>query len=410
MAIAGLRGTGDFGADERPKDFREGILRMRPNGNAPIFALTSKAKTRSVTDPEFFWWAETDNNVRLQVNGALAAGDTTVVVDSADPTSTTMDAQYGSALNLKEGDILQVEKTEAAAMDNELLLVTGVTSATTFTVTRGFAGSTAAAIADDAFLTLIGSAYAEGTGAPAAASRNPAQFTNKCQIFKDTYELTGTTVETEFRTGNPWSEDKMRKMFDHSRSIEWAILYGRLSETSATINGKPLRTMGGLRTFIPASRTTIFSVAVTTATFLDAVYKAFDFESDAGDERIALVGNGALNALNKIVNADANVNVQFEGPVSVYGMSLRKWVLPQGTLFLRSHPLLNQHPRYTNSAFILDFSALRYVHMRNRDTKVKDDVQNKDEDVRRGFIMTDCSIQVDHGGLTQAYLGNITAA
>ena len=47
-AIAGLRGTGDFGTDERPKDFREGILRLRPNGNAPIFALTKKKKSRTI--------------------------------------------------------------------------------------------------------------------------------------------------------------------------------------------------------------------------------------------------------------------------------------------------------------------------------------------------------------------------
>ena len=109
-AVAGLRGTGDFGTDERPKSFREGILRIRPNGNAPIFALTSKAKKeKGVTDPQFFWWDETDVNVRLQVNGALSAVATTVTVDSVDPTSTTLDAQYGTATNLKEGDVLQVE-------------------------------------------------------------------------------------------------------------------------------------------------------------------------------------------------------------------------------------------------------------------------------------------------------------
>jgi hypothetical protein len=49
--IAGLRGTGDWGTDERPKSFREGILRFNPNGTAPIFALSSKAKKRTVTDP-----------------------------------------------------------------------------------------------------------------------------------------------------------------------------------------------------------------------------------------------------------------------------------------------------------------------------------------------------------------------
>ena len=45
MAILGLRGTGDWGTDERPKNFRESILWMEPNGNAPLTALLSKARS-----------------------------------------------------------------------------------------------------------------------------------------------------------------------------------------------------------------------------------------------------------------------------------------------------------------------------------------------------------------------------
>ena len=45
--VAGLRGSGDWGTDERPKNFREGILRFNPRGTAPIFALTSKAGSKS---------------------------------------------------------------------------------------------------------------------------------------------------------------------------------------------------------------------------------------------------------------------------------------------------------------------------------------------------------------------------
>ena len=43
QAIAGLRGSGDFATDERPKDFREMILFRRPNGQAPLTALLSRA-------------------------------------------------------------------------------------------------------------------------------------------------------------------------------------------------------------------------------------------------------------------------------------------------------------------------------------------------------------------------------
>jgi hypothetical protein len=168
MAVAGLRGTGDFGTDERPKNFRQGILRYNPNGTAPIFALTSKAKKRTTNDPEFAWWAEGNLLVRLHVNGALGSGDTVVTVDSADPTSTTMTANWGTASNLKNGDVILVEPAaDNATFNHELLEVDSVVSDTQFVVRRGAGGTTAASIANGANLTLIGSAYAEGTGAPA---------------------------------------------------------------------------------------------------------------------------------------------------------------------------------------------------------------------------------------------------
>src|SRR6478672_4460864 len=158
MAVAGLRGTGDFGTDERPKNFRQGILRYNPNGTAPIFALTSKAKKRTTNDPEFAWWAEGNLLVRLHVNGALGSGDTVVTVDSADPTSTTMTANWGTASNLKNGDIILVEPSaDNATFNHELLEVDSVVSDTQFVVRRGAGGTTAASIANGANLTLIGS-------------------------------------------------------------------------------------------------------------------------------------------------------------------------------------------------------------------------------------------------------------
>lgn len=406
-AVAGLRATGDFGTDERPKDFREMILWRNPKGTAPIFALTARAKKRVTTDPEFKWWNEPNDNVRLQVNGEHASGVTTITIDSSDPDATNFERVWGTGLHLKQGDLLIVEKTETSTYDNEIMEVVTPVSATQFIVKRGVAGTTAATIADDSYLTLIGSAYAEGTDAPSATSRNPIQFYNYCQIFKDTYELSKTADKTKTRTGDAWSNDKKRKTFDHARNIEWAILLGARYETTGD-NGKPKRYMGGLRTFIPAANQTIFGVNITVNTFLDAVYPVFDYDTPAGDERIAFCGNGALNALNKAIQADANSDINFEGPVEVFGMNFRKFVMPQGTLYLKTHPLLNRHSKWTKSMYVMDFDAIRYVHMADRDTKPTDDVQTKSEDVRRGFYQTECSLQVDYGGLTMAYLGNIT--
>jgi hypothetical protein len=59
---------------------------------------------------------------------------------------------------------------------------------------------------------------------------------------------------------------------------------------------------------------------------------------------------------------------------------------------------------------ILDFSSIKYVYLKGRDTKTQDDVQNRDEDVRRGFVQTECSLMLDRAGLTCAYVGNVVAA
>lgn len=410
-AVAGLRGTGDWATDERPKNFREFILFRNPNGTAPIFGLMAKVKKESVDDPEFNWWDEPNDLVRLTVNGALGTGDTTVVINSTDPTIGS-DVPWGVARHLKAGDILLVEPAaDAVAFANEYIEVVSVSSDTSFTVLRGAAGSTAAAIGNGASLLLMGSSYAEGTGAPRAASRNPIKYNNLCQIFKDTYEITGTAEQTRTRTGDPVKNDRKRKSFDHARAIELALLYGRKSETTGD-NGKPKRTMDGLRRFIPASNTTVFTAAYDLNAFLDAIAKPFDWDSEAGDTRIAFTGNTGLNFLNKKImsgSGQSALNVNMDSSATLYGMNFTKFKVPQGTLLLKTHPLLNRHPLYRNSMFILDFSCITWRPMRGRDTKMKDDVQNKDEDLRRGYWQTEAGVEVSMGGLTMAYIGGLNA-
>jgi hypothetical protein len=408
MAVLGLRGTGDMGTDERPKDFREMILFRNPEGDAPIFALTSKTRKRVVSDPEYSWWDEPQDLVRLQVagSGVNDATSTLVTVDSADPDASNASRTYGTASHLKPGDLLLCETTDGSSYAQEIVEVVQVISDTQFVISRGAAGSTPAAIPNDTFLTLIGSAYPEGTPAPQAVSRNPIKYTNKTQIFKDTYELTGTIQATTMRTGEPWSNDKKRKMFDHSRAIELSMLFGKQSEVTG-YNGKPKRTMGGIRSQIPASNQYVYSGGTTVFNLMDEVSKVFNYVTPAGNERAAFVGNGALNAINKIIAADGNGDIQWKGMEKVYGMNFRELVFPQGRLLLKTHPLLSRFSTYTNSMFILDMASITYVTLKGRDTKVKDDVQDADEDVRRGFIQTECSVEVDRGGVTCAYIGNI---
>ena len=407
-AVAGLRGTGDWATDERPKNFREYILWRNPNGTAPLFALTAKMKKETVDDPEFSWWDEPNDLVRLQVNGAVGntAVETTIVVDSADPSTSSPTLAWGLATHLKPGDLLMVEpSSDNATFNHEVIKVTNVISTTTFQVQRAAAGTTIGNIANDAWLVKIGSAYAEGTGAPDSTSRNPMKYSNYTQIFKDTYELTKTAAATKVRTGDPLANEKKRKGFDHARDIEMALLFGRKSETTGP-NGKPLRTFGGIRSFIGSATTTVLTNGYTLNTVLDAVTPVFDFDTEAGDTRIVFAGNIALNRFNTLIQGQTSAaRVNFQGLSKVYGMNFNEYVIPQGRLLIKTHPLLNRHSLYRNSIFIVDPSAIKYRPLKGRDTKFEDNIQTKGEDVIRGQWLTEFGIEVRYGGLTCGYIG-----
>jgi hypothetical protein len=394
MAFIGLRGTGDWGTDERPKNFRETILWRQPNGQAPLTALMSKMGDESTDDPEFAWWEEEMNTIRVLETTGL----------SSNTGSTTLTASGGGLYNLVPGDLLLVEKADQSTYDNEIIEVSAVASDTSATVVRAAAGTTAAAIAATTYLTKIGNVYEEGSVAPSASMRNPTKFYNYTQIFKTSYKITETAKKTRARTGDPLKNDKKRKMFDHSIAMEWAFLFGRRHETTGT-GGKPKRYTGGLRSML-SSNVTVFSTTPTEDTFLNAIYPVFNYNSGAGDERLVLAGNGALNTLNKLAKNSTSSRVNFDQVVRLYGMSLQRWILPQGTIYVKSHPLLNNHARYTNSMFVIDPSALKYRYL--RDTTFKDNVQANDEDVQRGYWLTECGLEVQHEK-TMAYVGNFVA-
>jgi hypothetical protein len=391
MAFAGLRGTGDWATDERPKNFRETILWRQPNGQAPITGLLSKMSEERVDDPEFNWWEEELTAVRLIVNGAIPTTTNTVFIVSA------------NALMLVPGDVLLVENAAAdlASSPFEIVQVNGVASDTTFDVVRARAGTTAAAIINGAGLTRIGTVFAEGTTSPNTSHRNPTKKTNYTQIFKKAYEITRTAAKTRTRTGDPVKNDKKRKMFDNSVDMEFAFLFSKPIEyPTGGSNGKPLRYTGGLRHFI-TSNVTVFTTTPTETTFLNAVQPVFDFDGGGGNERLMFCGNGALTSLNKL--AKAGMQVRVDSVVRLYGMELQKWIVPQGTFLMRSHPLMNTHARYTNSIFVIDPTAMKYRYI--DDIKFQDDIQANDSDTRKGQWIGECGLEFRHER-TMAYLGN----
>lgn len=399
-AIAGLRGTGDWGANERPTNFRDTILWLDPNGDSPLTALLSKMRSENVDDPQFQWWEETLTSVRilLGTNGDDGTHTTfTVAAYSAPGVS-------DGALSLVAGDLLLVEDNTG---QSEIVQVASTPSAdTTMVVTRGAAGSSVIHIPDASTLLKIGSAFAEGTGAPPATSANPTMLTNYCQIFKTTYDITETARRTYARTGDLLKNERKRKMFTHSRDLEWAFMFGRPYLGTGS-NGKPQRYTGGLNNFIQTNRT-VFSGTTgasgwNTDNVIQLLAQVFNYNGEgSGNQRLVFCGNGFLTKLNLLVKDDTNSRINFEGSIKVYGMELTKVTVPQGSFFIRSHPLMNTHPVYTNSAFVINPRGLIYRYV--RDTTFKDGIQPPDSDSLEGQWLTEAGLEVHHEN-TMLYFG-----
>ena len=392
MAFAGMRGTGDWGSEERPTNFREMILFSNPNGRAPLFAFMAKMKKESTDDPEINWWDEQNQIVRVACNYSTGydSSDNTIEIDSG-------------GLALKAGDILQIEEgAESATYAYEHARVSSVTDDDTIVLVRGISGTTKGNITDNTYLTKIGSAYEEGTTSPDGTSRNPTKHTNYCQIFKTAVEITNTADKTNARTGDAWKNDKLRKAFDHSVAIELALMFGVANESTGS-GSKPIRYMGGLRNFI-STNNKVYTTSPTEDDLLDTIHPVFDYDGGgAGDERLVLAGNGFLNNLNRLARNSSSSRINFQGVFKEYGMNLQKWILPQGVLGVRTHPLMNTHSLFKNSAFILNPKGLIWRPL--RDTKFMDNIQANDKDSRKGQWLTESTLEVQHEN-TMAYLGN----
>lgn len=411
VSIQGLRGTGDYTADERPKDFRESILWLSPNGDSPLTALMSKMGSEATTDPEFYWFEEEEVHKRLLTHGTLIAAATTTLTVVAGG-----GAVSAGALACVPGDLFMVMNPTGIVGAEEIVMVTTApTLDTALVVARGQRGTTQADIAAGSLLVKVGTAFGEGTNAARSTLKNPIRLDNYTQIFKTSYELTNTDKATKKRTGDSEANDKKRKMFDHATSMEYAYLFGRKFLDTDSENGKPRRTTQGLLRFLTSNKTEFVTATPTGIqavwnedNFIERLEPCFNVKgAGIGNERIVFCGNGALTEINKLVTASGkNTRITYDGIASFYGMKLQRWIIPQGTIYLYSHPLFNQDPVLRYSLVGINPGALKDRPLRK--TKMEDNIQTPGQDAKKGQWITESGLEVHHEK-SMFYMSNVGA-
>lgn len=378
-SITGMRGTGEFSTDFRPKNYRELFTLLEPNGNAPLNALLSMGSSESTNDPEYKNFRDELPDRTLQVNGAIASTSTgTITIDAGDDNKFAV-----------KGSIIVNSET------GEVMLVTADTASTTLTVSRNIGGTTFQ-IADNALLFIAGFAASEGADTPTAISFDATVASNYTQIFRTAFAVSNTLRSTYLRTGDKLEESMTKALKLHMSDIERAMFFGKKHELNGS-SSQPTRFTGGLIN----SLSTVVDVATSYATYggssagqmteegFDSLLISTIFKYGS-KQKIAFVGETVANQLQQIGKARWQPT-QLDG---TYGLSLTRYNTFAGDLLVHLHPQFRQIPGMKSAMVIIDFPYLNYRYLEGRDTQLLENRQSPGADSVTHEYLTECGLEL----------------
>jgi len=343
-AIAGMRGTGSWGSDERPKNYRELLLRLFPHDKAPLMAIMSKLKEESVDDPEFKVFIK---GMPQQVAQVGAAG----YDNSTDPVVIPFEGTGGLNTQYKTGHVVLNIDT------GEVMWVTLSNTANQITVSRPH---TKYAADRYDYIVVIGSAHAEGADVPAAIEYSPSVVTNYTQIFRNVINQTRTARATRLRTGDQVKEAQKECLLLHNIEMEKAFLFGEAKEDTTA---QPKRTTKGLYKFI-TSNVKDYTAGLDIDTWENDLEDIFRYGSS---QKLLLAGARVINCMNKL--ARVNSTVELVPRAETFGLRVWSYLTPFGELVMKLHPLMSENVVFNKWGFILDLDQLRYRYLAGSDTK-----------------------------------------
>jgi len=428
-AFLGMRGTGSWATDQRPKNYRESILFLYPNGTAPLTAIMSKMKSEKVDDPEFNWWTKSLSTQRAAITGVytnstLATAYTSggVVADMLYIKMSAADcAQFriGHQVLLRDASDFTVDVNVKVIEKN----LNGASSYIKVKLLEADDNSSHSHDLSDADVALIvGNINAEGAIMPTGVTTDPVKLYNYTQIFRSPVSITRTARKTRLRTGDAYTEMKREALEMHSIEMEKAFLFGVRSETTGD-NGYPERTMDGIITVLRRD-----SAATVDDYSLNSTYAGKDWTEAGGGEawlnsylevmfrygkgeKLALCGSGALLGLNALAQTGSYLNL---GPADkTYGINVTRWQTPLGVVNFLTHPLFSMEATLRNSMLILEPQNLIYKYIDDTDFYGEGDAKKAGpglnaarKDATDEEWLTECSLELHHP-TTMGFLNGI---
>lgn len=380
----GMRGSGSFSADERPKNYRELILHLFPNGAAPLTAILSKMASERTDDPEFNWFEKT-----LASQRATGTPGQFVYIDSGLSTAyayATHGATYG-----KSGGVLYVKVSDADANhfrknhevefrdtdrpDNRvqsIVLDVVKAGASSYLVVQlieddgGSGDPTNYNLGTCDVVVVSGNAQPEGANLPDAITYDPNPRKNYTQIFVTPLSITRTAKRTRLRTEDAYARAKAEALQLHSIEMEQAFLNGALSIGTGS-NGQIRRTTKGISRWIREAGVRSdfrYDSAFSGKKWISAgeywleekLYQISVWNDNR--ELLGLCGYKVLQGINRIARTNGQFVVSTK--TKAYGINVTELQLGGLVLNLIDHPLFNREPSDQDRLLIFDPRKLVY--------------------------------------------------
>ena len=418
MAFLGMRGTQDWVTNQRPQNWRQMILKLDPNGSAPLTAILSMMENIDTDDPHFHYWTE----LLPEQGGAV----TNVYLDTALSNAYSSGGVSGDTVYVQVA--LAVAKEfrvghTAMLMDESFagVDVVGEITAVVFNGSSSYLAFELAEADDNAtndisdadLIAIVGNVNAEGAMVPDALDEDPTEFENLTQIFRTPLDITGTAKVTNLRTSpSSYKDKKKARLKIHGVEIEKASIFGVFKSGTGT-NGKPKRFTQGIVPFlranvssniVDATRDTDFSAKTWEEYGEDFLDKQLEVTFRWGsDEKIAFCGSQALLGISKLAKAGGQINLTPQS--RAYGIKTIQWITPYGILHLKGHPLFTRSTAWRKNMLIVDPRYIVTRPLRTRDTRFIDASTPGADGTTEEWI-TELGFEYQHGE-THMYLEKV---
>jgi hypothetical protein len=243
-----------------------------------------------------------------------AINDSTYTNPSQD---TDFVVDHGSRFRI--GDQIQVEGSE------ELMLVTNVNS-NTLTVVRGYAGTTAEALADNQVINILGNAALEGADKPSTRFTSRTRRGNYTQIFTAAVEVSGTDIAaSQLGLADELDYQKQERLRELLRDLENTIVNGGQPTSNPEGSSSVRRTMKGITAHLSTNIFHTGDSGFPTGNDLDEAKINYVlrkvWENSSGNVDIIVVGGFQKRKINAFC-ADSRLyganDTTFTNMVSIY--------------------------------------------------------------------------------------------